>query len=91
MEKECTVKEVKKRSGKDLETDLEAKINQDLVEIVKKNRRMLLGDRIEQITTATGIKTVVEGVSKITKKPCGCAKRKEALNNPNLLINKILK
>jgi hypothetical protein len=52
---------------------------------------MLLGDRIEQITTATGIKTVVEGVSKITKKPCSCAKRKEALNNPNLLINKILK
>lgn len=52
---------------------------------------MLLGDRIEQITTATGIKTVVDGVSKITKKPCGCAKRKEALNNPNLLINKILK
>lgn len=36
LEKECTVKEVKKRSGKDLETDLEVKINQDLVEIVKK-------------------------------------------------------
>jgi len=52
---------------------------------------MLLGDRIEQITTATGIKKVVDEVSKITKKPCGCAKRKEALNNPNLLINKILK
>ena len=52
---------------------------------------MLLGDRIEQITTATGIKKVVDKISKETKKDCGCAKRKEALNNPNLLINKILK
>jgi len=56
-----------------------------------KNNTMLLGDRIEQITTATGIKKVVEEVAKVTKKPCGCAKRKEALNNPDLLINKILK
>ena len=52
---------------------------------------MLVGDRIEQITTATGIKKVVEGVSKALNVPCGCAKRKEALNNPDLLINKILK
>jgi len=52
---------------------------------------MLAGDRIEQITTATGIKAVVDGVSKAINKPCGCAKRKAALNNPDLLINKILK
>lgn len=52
---------------------------------------MLLGDRIEQITTATGIKTVVDKVAKVTKKDCGCAKRKQILNNPDLLINKILK
>jgi hypothetical protein len=52
---------------------------------------MLLGDRIEQITTATGIKTVVDKVAKAAKKDCGCAKRKQALNNPDLLINKILK
>lgn len=56
-----------------------------------KNNVMLLGDRIEQITTATGIKTVVDKVAKVTKKECGCAKRKQALNNPDLLINKILK
>jgi len=37
-----------------------------------------LGDTIEKITKATGIKKVVE---KITgKKDCGCNKRKEALN-----------
>jgi len=50
-----------------------------------------LGDVIEKVTTATGIKKVVETVSEITGVDCGCAKRKEALNNPNLLINKILK
>jgi hypothetical protein len=48
---------------------------------------MLLGDRIEQITTATGIKKVVEKVTK----DCGCSARKAKLNNPDLLINKILK
>ena len=39
-----------------------------------------LGDTIEKFTTATGIKSVVEKVSKVTKSPCGCAKRREALN-----------
>lgn len=47
-----------------------------------------LGDTIEKITAATGIKKVVETVSKATGKECGCNKRKETLNNPNLLINK---
>lgn len=44
-----------------------------------------LGDTIEKITTATGIKQVVE---KVVGKECGCKKRKEILNNPDLLINK---
>tara|TARA_R110000803_G_scaffold46013_4_gene96643 strand:+ start:455 stop:610 length:156 start_codon:yes stop_codon:yes gene_type:complete len=39
-----------------------------------------LGDTIEKITTATGIKKVVEAVAKVTGKPCGCSKRKENLN-----------
>lgn len=47
-----------------------------------------LGDTIEKITTATGIKQVVETVAKTTGKDCGCNKRKDALNNPKLLINK---
>jgi hypothetical protein len=47
-----------------------------------------LGDTIEKITTATGIKKVVDTVSKATGKDCGCGKRKEDLNNPDLLINK---
>ena len=39
-----------------------------------------LGDTIEAITTATGIKKVVEAVSKKTGKDCGCGARKEKLN-----------
>ncbi len=39
-----------------------------------------LGDTIEKITTATGIKTVVDKVSKATGKECGCSKQKDSLN-----------
>tara|TARA_R100000278_G_scaffold110266_2_gene87435 strand:- start:2026 stop:2193 length:168 start_codon:yes stop_codon:yes gene_type:complete len=39
-----------------------------------------LGDTIEKITKATGIKKVVETVSKVTGKDCGCAKRQKTLN-----------
>jgi hypothetical protein len=45
---------------------------------------MLLGDRIEQITTVTGIKWII---SKLFKKDCGCKERKEKLNNLNIKIN----
>jgi hypothetical protein len=38
------------------------------------------GDTIEAITTATGIKAVVETFSKATGIDCGCDKRKETLN-----------
>ena len=34
----------------------------------------------EKITKATGIKKVVETVSKVTGKDCGCNKRKDKLN-----------
>ena len=39
-----------------------------------------LGDSIEKITKATGIKKVVDTVSKAVKKDCGCGKRKDTLN-----------
>ena len=47
-----------------------------------------LGDTIEKVTAATGIKKAVEFVTKKSGKECGCNARKEKLNNPNLLINK---
>jgi hypothetical protein len=39
-----------------------------------------LGDAFEAITKVTGIKSAVERRAKRTGKPCGCQKRKEALN-----------
>ena len=39
-----------------------------------------LGDSIEKITKATGIKKVVNKINKITGKDCGCNKRKNNLN-----------
>ena len=39
-----------------------------------------LGDSIEKFTKATGIKKVVDTVSKAVGKDCGCNKRKETLN-----------
>ncbi len=39
-----------------------------------------LGDTIEKIPTATGVKKVVDTVAKAVKKDCGCGKRKDTLN-----------
>ena len=39
-----------------------------------------LGDSIEKVTEATGIKTFVNKVNKILGKDCGCKERKKKLN-----------
>jgi hypothetical protein len=39
-----------------------------------------LGDTIEKITKVTGIKKVVDTVSKATGKDCGCGQRRDTLN-----------
>ena len=39
-----------------------------------------LGDSIEKITKKTGIKNVVNKISKITDKPCGCEGKRDVLN-----------
>ena len=39
-----------------------------------------LGDTIEKITKATGIKSIVEGAARVVNKDCGCNKRKDTLN-----------
>jgi hypothetical protein len=41
---------------------------------------MGLGDTIERLAKATGIKKVVNSVAKATGKDCGCSKRKDTLN-----------
>jgi hypothetical protein len=48
--------------------------------IVKKSKPKGLGDSIERITEATGIKAAVEKISNITGVPCGCDRRRDALN-----------
>jgi len=47
---------------------------------MKKKKSKGLGDTIEKITKATGIKKVVDKVSEVTGKDCGCADRKDKLN-----------
>jgi hypothetical protein len=39
-----------------------------------------LGDSIEKFTKATGIKSVVDKVSKVTGRDCGCNENRDALN-----------
>lgn len=51
---------------------------QEIKKIEMKSRG--LGDTIEKITTATGIKKVVDTLATATKKDCGCKKRRDALN-----------
>lgn len=40
-----------------------------------------LGDTVEAITKATGVKAVVDAASQATGKPCGCQQRKKTLND----------
>ena len=47
---------------------------------MENNKSKGLGDTIEKITTATGIKQVVDKVSNATGKPCGCSERRDKLN-----------
>ena len=47
---------------------------------MEKNKSKGLGDTIAKLTKATGIKKVVDTVSKVTKKPCNCGKRQNTLN-----------
>ncbi len=48
-----------------------------------------IGDAIERVTEVTGIKKVVEKISEATGDDCGCKARRDKLNNPDLLVNKV--
>jgi hypothetical protein len=47
---------------------------------MSENKSKGLGDTIEKITKATGIKKIVDTVSNATGKDCGCDKRRDKLN-----------
>jgi len=51
--------------------------------IIKRHKG--LGDTVAAIAETVGIKTLVESITE----DCGCGKRQESLNNPDLLINKL--
>ena len=51
--------------------------------IIKRHKG--LGDTVAAIAEATGIATLVNAAIE----DCGCEERQEALNDPNLLINKL--
>ena len=40
-----------------------------------------LGDRVEKVLKKVGADKVARTVERVTKKPCGCQKRKQALND----------
>jgi len=48
------------------------------------------GDEIARVTKKLGLDRVAEEVAKaVGKKDCGCKKRQQKLNNPDLLVNKV--
>ena len=49
-----------------------------------------LGDSIHKFTKATGVKTMIDKVSKGLNIPCGCQERRDTLNrlHPYKKINK---
>ena len=57
-----------------------------------RTKRLGFGDVVEKITKTTGIKKIVDDYakSKGEEKCTPCEERKKKLNNPDLLINKIL-
>jgi hypothetical protein len=58
--------------------------------IQKIKRQEGFGDTVAFFTEATGIKYAVEKAVELgIIEDCGCNKRQEQLNNPDLLINKI--
>lgn len=61
-----------------MEWDCKKTHNQKEMKLNEKSKG--LGDTIEKITTATGVKKVVENVAKAVGKDCGCKQRKDALN-----------
>ena len=48
--------------------------------VITTKRPRGLGDSIEMVTKATGVKTMVDVISKGLNIPCGCEGRRDALN-----------
>ena len=59
------------------------------IRLIKKHKG--LGDTVESLAKLTGMNHVADAIAKgVGAEDCGCAGRKEELNNPDLWINKAL-
>lgn len=59
-----------------------------MIQVIKKHKG--LGDTVEFILDRTGLSYAVKMAAKsVGIADCGCEERKEELNDPNLLVNKI--
>lgn len=59
-----------------------------MIQLISRQKGM--GDTVEFLTTATGIKYAFNKAQELgVIEKCKCEERKEALNNPDLLINKV--
>ena len=45
------------------------------------SEKELLGDKVDKVLTKVGAKKVAKAYERVTKKPCGCAKRRRQLND----------
>jgi len=59
------------------------------MQIRKISKAKGLGDTVENVLKAIYIDKIADAISNgLGVDDCGCSKRKDALNNPNLFINK---
>ena len=63
--------------------EIAAEVGCKYQKVVAINRKLQkgMGDQIEALTEATGIKKIVDGAAKLLNKDCGCKKRKDAMNS----------
>lgn len=47
-----------------------------------------LGDKVEKIAKKVKLDKVAKKVEQVTKKPCGCQKRKDQLNKLGKMLNR---
>lgn len=59
------------------------------VRLIKKHKGV--GDTIAAVAKAVYADKIAEAIAEgVGAEDCGCSKRQEAMNNPDLLINKLL-
>lgn len=59
------------------------------ISVIRKHKG--IGDTVEAVAKAVYADKIAEAIAKgVGAEDCGCKKRRDSLNNPDLLINKLL-